>query len=165
VWMGGMALLFVLVPHWLLDVLRPENMGAEWFSTVQEKGTVLLRFVACYCLLSSMALIYFGAVRGAGDTHYVMWVIVITAILLLSVPLFIAQEMFGAGLNVLWGIFTFYVLAHSAIAYHRFHTGPWKSMRVIETPVPETPLSSADDTVTAADKRICAPLVRSEDID
>lgn len=136
-WMGGMAVLFVVVPEWLLDVFRPQDMSAAWFAVVQDKGVVLLRFVACYSLLSSSALIYFGAVRGAGDTHYVMWAMAFSAIVLLAVPLFFVQQVLNVGLNGLWAVFTFYVVALSAIAYRRFHYGPWKTMLVIETPQQE----------------------------
>jgi MATE family multidrug resistance protein len=143
-WMGTMALLFITVPGWLLDVFRPQDMNAAWFAEVQKEGVVLLRFVACYSLLSSMALIYFGAVRGAGDTHYVMWAIVFSAIMLLAVPLLVAQMVFDAGLNGLWAVFTLYVVVLSAIAYRRFHYGPWKTMLVIEREQPEAAVT--DDT-------------------
>lgn len=157
-WMGTMAVLFVTVPEWLLGVFKPENMSAEWFAVVQNKGTVLLRFVAGYSLLSSMALIYFGAVRGAGDTLYVMWTMVITAIALLAVPLYLALEFLNPGLNALWGIFTFYVVVLSAVAYRRFHYGPWKSMRVIETPTP----AEAHEAFAEGEQNGCVPVVDEE---
>lgn len=138
VWMGSMAVLFVTAPEWLLSVFRPEEMpgGADavWFAQVEQAGVVLLRFVALYSLLSSTMLVYFGAVRGAGDTVFVMWAIMLSAILLLAVPIYVAQAFFGAGLNALWGIFTLYVVVLSVVAYLRYHRGPWKTMLVIERP-------------------------------
>lgn len=131
-WMGSMALLFVTVPEWLLSTFRPHGTGSEWFPAVEETGVRLMRFVAAYSLLDVIALIYFGAVRGAGDTLYVMWVMVIGAVMVLALPLYLAQELFAAQLNTLWAIFTFYVVLLCCMAYYRFHYGPWKSMLVIE---------------------------------
>jgi len=143
-WMGSMAILFIVVPEWLLSVFQPTNMSAEWFSVVQAKSVVLLRFVAGYSVLSSMALIYFGAVRGAGDTHYVMWAMAGSALVLLAAPLYAVQELFNPGLSVLWAIFTVYVVALSVLAYRRYHYGPWRTMLVIEQEVVATVQAAGD---------------------
>ncbi len=139
VWMGFMALTFVLAPHWLMDIFRPHDaaVDASWFAEVRESGVVLLRYVAGYSLLSSTMLVYFGAVRGAGDTRFPMWAMLACAVLLLVVPLQVMEGKPWTSLDLMWAVFTVYVLALCVLAYWRFRFGPWRSMLVIERASPE----------------------------
>jgi len=95
---------------------------------------MLLRFVAFYSFFDSASIIFSCAVRGAGDTIFVM-IVSIFSIIALAFPTYIAVYWLEAGLNTCWVIATVYISALSFVYYIRFKQGRWKKMRVIETVV------------------------------
>lgn len=136
-WTLGMMAVYLFAPHLVLDLFRPAGTGdAEWAGIVAT-GVLLLRYVALYCLFDTVAVIYFGALKGAGDIVFVMKAMAAIAVLGLIVPSWLALEVYGAGLEAAWRIVTIYVLLLSAGAYLRFRQGGWRSKRVIEAEPPE----------------------------
>jgi MATE family multidrug resistance protein len=81
-----------------------------------------------------MNLIFSSAIKGAGDTRYVMFMVVITSTLVLVIPTYLAVVVLGYGLMVPWITFSTYVIVLSFMFFFRFLGGKWKSMRVIEMP-------------------------------
>jgi len=145
-YMAIVAALYVIAPgiflEPFLDHARPDT------TAIREIGTVLLRFIALYCLFDSASIIFASAIKGAGDTRFVMFTILAAAVCVLSVPCYLAIHYFGAGLYTTWTIGTAYVCLLGIVFLLRFRGGKWKAMRVIEeTPVlippafPESPLS------------------------
>ena len=95
----------------------------------------LLRFVAFYCLFDTGNLIFSGALKGAGDTRFVMIVSVSLNWLLMVVPSYIAIKLRPgiAGLYLAWLALAVYVCVLAIVFLFRFLCGKWKTMRVIET--------------------------------
>jgi MATE family multidrug resistance protein len=134
-YMGGMSLLFLFAPHFLLELFRPLDMSDAEFIPVLEMGTIMLRFVAAYSLLDAMMLMYSGALKGAGDTRFVMWSIGACSLGIVVVPLYLAVEWFGSGYMVPWSLISLYVLVLALIFGWRFRQGKWRTMSVIEDDV------------------------------
>ena len=132
-WMVLLAGCFFLFPEWLLNIFKPGSMSVTEFAPVRELGVLVLRFVAFYCLFDAVTIIYFGAVKGAGDTNFVMWAMLACAIGALILPLYIAQSVFQAGLTTLWTIFAFYIALLAAIAFWRFSGDKWMKITLVET--------------------------------
>lgn len=132
-WMGCMSLIFLLFPEQLFGLFKPSGLAGEEFMAIQDTGVVLLRFLVLYALFDPFSIVYFGAVKGAGDTHFVMWTMVTTGILVLALPLVIVHHYFNAELIVFWGIFSLYISILMVVATWRFYKGPWRTMRVVET--------------------------------
>ena len=65
-----------------------------------------MRFVAVVCFFDALNLIFSGAIKGAGDTRFIMWTIGV-----MIAPVYIAIELLGAGLYTAWTMATFYVCA------------------------------------------------------
>ena len=109
------------------------------FSEIYGYAVVLLRFVAVYCVFDTMNIIFCSAIKGAGDTRYVMIATVILSVFVLIIPVFVAVEILEWGLMVAWVFATVYVISLGMTFYLRFRGGKWKSMRVIELepPIPE----------------------------
>ncbi|MDF1552431.1 MAG: MATE family efflux transporter [Deferrisomatales bacterium] len=126
------ALTFVLVPDALLALFRTRDLPLEAFGPVVEQGRVLLRFVAVICLIDAPSMMFLGALKGAGDTHFVMWTLGSCSLLVLALPSYLLVEHLGAGLYGPWTCFTLYVIALTAAATLRFRGGKWMGMRVIE---------------------------------
>lgn len=130
-----MSMLYVFTPY---IFVWPFAAGAEPGSLVEiEKMVViLLRFIAIYVLFDALSITFSSGIKGAGDTRFVMFMIVGFAIFGLTLPLYIALVIFKMGLYTAWAIITVYIILLGFIFMFRFLGGKWKSMRVIETPEP-----------------------------
>ena len=130
-YMGVMALSYVLLP----DVfLKPFASGAdmETFEPVREISVVLLRFVAFYCVFDAIFITFSSAVKGAGDTRFVMWMTLVFSTLIQIAPTYLAVVVFGWGLYVAWAFMSAFIAVMALGFYLRFRGGKWKAMRVIE---------------------------------
>ena len=131
-YMFVIALAYLFIPE--LFVL-PFAAGAdpESFAEIYRLTVLLLRFVAVYSVFDTMNLVFASAIKGAGDTRYVMFAIIITSALVLVVPTYMGVMVMGWGVMVSWINISAYVIVLSLIFLLRFLGGKWKLMRVIET--------------------------------
>jgi multidrug resistance protein, MATE family len=128
------ALLYLSVPGWFLlmhsQVASPEEHSQ--FEQTRELTLLLLRFVAAYCIFDAMQIIFVGALKGAGDTIFIM--VTAACVSATSLALGLAGERwFGWEVIGWWGVLTGWIFALGAIYLLRFLQGKWKTMRVIET--------------------------------
>ncbi len=142
---GTIAFLYVAVPGVFLLPFSAHASQTE-FREIRDITVVLLRFVAVYSLFDTMNIIFASAIKGAGDTRFVMRMIFFLSTFVLALPSWIAVTFFHADVYALWVIATVYVCALGTGFLIRFLGGKWKTMRVIEfsPPViasvpPETP--------------------------
>ncbi|MGO9567841.1 MAG: MATE family efflux transporter [Desulfomonilaceae bacterium] len=127
-----LAVLYLLVPGFLLELFRPAAHGGEEFETVLAKGVVLVRLVAIYTLFDTMFIVFSGALKGAGDTRFAMWAQVLMAWIFFVPPVYLIVEYFHVGLFAAWGWVLVYVVALGVIFWLRFRSGYWKTIRIIE---------------------------------
>ncbi|RMF60876.1 MAG: MATE family efflux transporter [Calditrichaeota bacterium] len=109
----------------------------EHFDSIQYMIEVLLKFVAVYCLFDAGNMIFSGALKGAGDTRFVAISSVVLSWVLMLIPSYITLRFFSGNIYWLWLFVTLYIAGLCVIFFWRFQKGRWKSMRVIETPLPE----------------------------
>lgn len=153
----GIAALYTLVfgvlyvaaaDLFLLPFKTAEN--AEEFAQVRAVAIVLLRFVAAYCMFDATQVIFVGALRGAGDTRFIL--IVTTLVSATSIALgMVGQELWGWGLLGWWWVMTGWIASLAFIYWGRFWQGKWRSMRVIEQELPDDVGSDADSPVAGHD--------------
>lgn len=135
----------------LLPFKSAENV--EEFNQVRDVAIILLRFVAAYCLFDAAQIIFVGALRGAGDTRFVL--LTTTLVSGTSIALgVLGQNVFGWGLYGWWWGMTGWIASLAVIYWLRFAQGRWRSMRVIE---PEPP--AADENLTVAQEQADASTV------
>ncbi|WP_235893825.1 MATE family efflux transporter [Oceanidesulfovibrio indonesiensis] len=140
-WSLAMIAIYIFAPRVIMDWFRPIGTSdAEWAAIVS-MGVVLLRFVALYCLFDTVAVIYFGALKGAGDILFVMRAIGTIAVFGLAIPAWLVLEVLHAGLIAAWIVVSVYVVLLGAAGWLRFRQGGWRSMRVIESAPVEEPSS------------------------
>ncbi|MFO7984635.1 MAG: MATE family efflux transporter, partial [Desulfatiglandaceae bacterium] len=60
-------------------------------------GIILLRFVAVFCLFDALNLVFSGALKGAGDTRFIMWTVAGLSLGVMILPVYVAVEVLGAG--------------------------------------------------------------------
>ncbi len=138
-WMFLMAVLFVVFPRPLVMLFAPKDPveHAAFIASVVPIASVMLRFIAFYSLFDSVNLVYTSALKGAGDTRFVMLITLALSVFALIVPVYIVVEVLDLGPNWAMAVATFYIIVMAAAYYLRFRAGHWKSMRVIETPIPQ----------------------------
>jgi MATE family multidrug resistance protein len=135
VYMASIAAAYVLVP----DIfVAPFSLHADpqVFTEIYSFSVVLLRFVAVYSIFDTMNIIFCSAIKGAGDTRYVLFMTVILSLFVLIIPTYLAIVVFKYGLTVSWVLATAYIILLGVIFYLRFLGGKWKTMRVIEQRTP-----------------------------
>lgn len=126
------AAVFVLTPEPLLGLFRDDHQTAARYNQVMEVGVLLMRFVAVFCLFDALNLVFSGALKGAGDTRFIMWTVAGLSIGVMILPVYVAVEVLGAGLYTAWVLATLYISALGIAFWWRYQKGQWKKMRVIE---------------------------------
>ncbi|NQV13835.1 MATE family efflux transporter [bacterium] len=121
------TLLYIFLPE---VFIAPFNASAE---TVRV-SIILLRFVAVYALFDTLSILYSSAVKGAGDTHFVMRITTALSIFVLIIPTYIAVDIFHSSLYLPWAFCSLFIITMGLTFWGRFLGGKWKSMSVIESP-------------------------------
>lgn len=125
--------LFSLAPQWLLSFYR---LGQDDPATLEAiaLAKTLLWFVALYVLFDSIQLILAGALRGAGDTWFVL-----SAAIGVTVTSFIVGHLgqplahrLGISLTLWWwGVITALVVLLAAAMSVRYLSGRWQQIRMV----------------------------------
>jgi MATE family multidrug resistance protein len=117
----------ILMAHWSMVEQRD-------FPQLRELTIELLRFVAAYCLFDGMNVIFSAAIKGAGDTRFVM----ITTLVASVIPVvltWVGIRQFDLGIYWAWSVMTAWVTSLGFIYLWRYWQGKWRHMRVIEDPL------------------------------
>jgi len=142
--------LYVFVPGIFVKPFEA-HADPESFAAIRTIALTLLRFVAVFCVFDTINLVFSAAIKGAGDTRFVMRMLLVMSLFVLIVPSYVAMVVFGSSIYVGWAIATVYIGALGTSFLCRFLGGKWKSMRVIEKVVhavpqtlPEAPTASIE---------------------
>jgi MATE family multidrug resistance protein len=130
VYMVATSVVYLTLPGLFADLFAPRD-GSASFGAVRDATVLLLRFVAAYSLFDSLNIVFGSALKGAGDTRFVMGYLIVMASLGLVAPSVILIGVLGYGLITAWLVVTLYIIALALGFLLRFLTGRWKSMRVI----------------------------------
>jgi len=131
-YMGFMGVIFVLFPGPLLELFRTRGEAGSDFGSVVDMGTVLLRYVAAFTLIDAVAIVYMGALKGAGDTKFIMQAMGLASFGCLVIPISIMTYYGVAGVHGPWACLLAYVTVLAFVFMYRFRKGGWRSIRVIE---------------------------------
>lgn len=133
VYMTLLAVFFVFLPEPLLYLFKARYYSPEQYAEIMNLGVVLMRFVAVFCFFDALNLIYSGAIKGAGDTRFIMWTVAALSLGGMIIPVYLAIEVMGAGIYTAWTLASFYACALGVAFMLRYRQGKWKKMRVIES--------------------------------
>lgn len=144
-YMGAFALMYVAAPDLFL-IGHAAGTAPEQFAGLRDTTVILLRFVAAYCLFDALNLMFVSAIKGAGDTRFILATnLVLSPLPVLAVWLGITH--LGWGLVRCWVVLTAWIVALGVIYTCRFLQGRWRTMRVIEHEL----LPDNDDGETTAE--------------
>ena len=131
IYMGLIALTYFFLPGIYLYAYEVNANPAE-FIRIKEFAVVLLKFVAVYSIFDTLNLVFASAIKGAGDTKFVMLIGLLLSTLLLVIPSYIALVVMKRGLYEAWLIASIYISMLGFSYLIRFLSGKWKTMTVIE---------------------------------
>ncbi len=139
-WAGIMVVVFVLGAPPLVQ------MFAQGFTAGDEQilplARTLLRLAALYTLADATGVVFSGALRGAGDTK---WVLIISGILhwVMATGAFVGIRILALPPVAVWFFFIAFVMSVATSMYIRHRKGAWERIRLVETPAAASAQSQA----------------------
>ncbi|QDU25661.1 Multidrug resistance protein MdtK [Anatilimnocola aggregata] len=124
------AAAYWFVPDWFI-YFHAQGADPAEFTRVRELTITLLRFVAIYCLFDATQIIFVSALKGAGDTRFVLYVAIVLSTLMIVLGK-IAEHYYHWGIFGWWYVMTGWIFAMAFVYLVRFLQGSWRTMRVIE---------------------------------
>ncbi len=125
------AVTFIGLPNVYLSLFQAGSSGNE-MTPVLALGTILLRIVAFYTLFDNIFIVLSGALTGAGDTRFSMWMQIGISWLIFVPAIYIIIEYAQLGFVVPWYCLLVYVALLAGIFFLRFRTGQWKKIKMID---------------------------------
>lgn len=135
-YMGVVALTFLVFPKAYFSLFTGESGGMVLLDEVLGQGRLLMLLLALWGMLDAINLVFGGALKGAGDTRFVL-ISTSIAIWLIWIPgeLFLLLGL-RTGLIPAWLWMTVFVSLLSVVFWFRFRSGKWKFIEMIQ---PEPP--------------------------
>ncbi|MFI4875844.1 MAG: MATE family efflux transporter [Blastopirellula sp. JB062] len=131
VYSGAMAIAYWSLPELFLTFHQATDPEAiQEAEGVLATTTVLLRFVAFFCFLDAINVVFVSALKGAGDVKFVM----IASCVIALVPIGVGGAVLfaGGGIYACWFVLTIWGFVMGATNLVRFLLGNWREMKVIE---------------------------------
>jgi len=151
-YMSFFAIAYVLMPRVLLAPFGARANPAE-FAPLADLAAPMLLFVAVYSLFDGVNLIFSAALKGAGDTLFIMLTSAGLGFGLMVLPTWLVCRTGHGNIWLAWGFLTLFIIALAGCYLGRFLQGKWRAMRVTEsfhapltavTPSPEVPLTDGE---------------------
>jgi MATE family multidrug resistance protein len=136
------ALTFVLMPE---VYIRLFARGDVPFDEIFNLARTLLIFASCWGLMDSTNLILSGALRGAGDTHFVMWYETSMAWFFFAAGELLIVLVLKLGVIAAWAWALVYISLLAVGMIARFRTKRWQLIELIERQ--ETGLEASVDGI------------------
>ncbi|MDD2310664.1 MAG: MATE family efflux transporter [Desulfuromonadaceae bacterium] len=126
IWMLAMAILFTTTSGPLMSIFA--GNGSESVRIV-ETGSMLMKFVAFYCMFDAANIMIGCVLASAGDTHWIARTFFICTSVFL-VLLWLVDRIIP-GLIAEWSLATIFVFATAVIWSVRFRFGAWRKVQVL----------------------------------
>lgn len=97
----------------------------------RQLGHLLLMLLSCWAAFDAVTLIMEGALKGAGDTRYVM-LVQLGVSCLLWMPMVLAVMRWHPTIGWMWGTMPLYCGTCATLILIRFLLGKWKNIRLVQ---------------------------------
>ncbi len=135
-------ILFSCFSSTLVNLFRPDGVDSL-FIQAKPIAVFMIRAVSLYVMLEAMMLCFMGALRGAGDTFWAMFISV-TLHWVLVIVLFLSLKVFGMSLQISWSVMIGIFSIFSFIFYLRYSGGKWREISIVSDK-PFSPVAVRDD--------------------
>jgi MATE family multidrug resistance protein len=123
------ALSFVLMPEVYIHLFARGDIP---FAEISGLARTLLLFAACWGLMDATNLILSGALRGAGDTHFVMWYETAMAWFFFAAGELLLVLVLKRGVLAAWAWALVYICLLALGMVARFRSKRWQLIELIE---------------------------------
>ncbi|MBN1647254.1 MAG: MATE family efflux transporter [Spirochaetales bacterium] len=130
-----MIILFISIPGRLADMYAG-SFSPEEYEVIIPLARMMLRLAAIYILADATQLVFAGALRGAGDTKWVMRTSGILHYIMASLAVVLIKVLKIRPEQV-WIMFILFVISLGISMFLRFRFGKWKKIMMIQ-PVPDS---------------------------
>ena len=123
------GLMLVTQPNWFIAPFV-QGMTPEVYASTIPLVKDLLTVVAMFCVFEAASMMMAGALKGAGDTHFVAWAGILCSWLVLVLPTALLAYFWHG--NLLWSWLFFLLSGFTMCLVHwlRFRAAKWKLLRV-----------------------------------
>ena len=128
IYAASMMLIFVFGANTLVRIFT--SGLEEGNSDIALLASMMLRLAALYTMGDATQLIYAGALRGAGDTKFVMWISVGAHWFFAGIAWFFIKVLNISAVSV-WVIFICFVLLLGVGMLLRYRLGGWRKMSLV----------------------------------
>ena len=125
-----LAATFVLFPGFYTRLFFSPDSACTIEELLSTSGK-LLAIIAAWGIFDAVNLMYSGALRGAGDTKFVVWVSGLLAWLFWIPGVIYLYAVRNAGIVTLWLFTSFYVAIFALAFFLRFRAGHWKRIDLL----------------------------------
>lgn len=122
---------FVFAPETIIALfMTPGEMGGE-YEKILQMGSTLLRMVSVYVLLDVFYMIFAAALKGAGDTRFLLCLLFWGSLVCMILPLSIGIRFLGMGIYAAWSCIIVFIGFLAVATALRYHGRKWEGMLVI----------------------------------
>jgi MATE family multidrug resistance protein len=127
-------ILLTVAPRWLLSLFHSADILPDQWTRINEDGIILLRIIAVTIFFDAGYMVFTGALKGAGDTRFIMWSLLLLSGGVMVLPVWIGVQVFGQGLFYVWFWVAMFILSLWGVTGWRYSQGRWRAMRVVDRP-------------------------------
>ncbi len=132
------SMIFVVLyggfPDWIMQVYALDT-DTERFAAMRPVLRPLLYFIAGYCVFDAFQTVFVGALKGAGDTRFVLGGHLFAGATTVIGGILVNRWSGLDGLYYWWSVISVWVVMLAVIFTLRYLQGGWQTKRVIEPPV------------------------------
>lgn len=126
IWMLATGLLFATASAPLMSFFAGAGPEGEQIVTT---GSLILKFVALYCILDAANILTGWMLASAGDTRWLAWAYLASSGIFLGLLWMV--DRFMPSLVAEWTLATIFIAATAVIWLIRFQSGAWRKARVL----------------------------------
>jgi multidrug resistance protein, MATE family len=121
------VVLYLLIPDHVITFHREMMPKDAAFYSIRGTAVILLRLAGLYLIIECIQLVFSGAIKGAGDTWFVLKTIIVVAIL--TMLGYYAANHFG--LYAMWSVYILQIALLGGACVVRFFGGKWKNLSIM----------------------------------
>ncbi len=125
-------LIFIFFPEQILSPFIQAGINSANQEAIIAIGSKLLMIVSGYILLDAVYMVFSGALKGAGDTRFLMICVGCTSLLLFVIPVYVGITWFNMEIGGAWLCVLLFIIGLFLLSAGRYRTGKWQKMLVIE---------------------------------
>ncbi len=131
-YIAAIGITFLLFPGFYTSVFEGNAAGTVPFAELQRAVRILLAMLAVWGMADATAIILSGALKGAGDTHFVMYFQSAVAWGFLVLGQLLIVLVFKLNIYISWSWTLIYIVLLAIGFTLRFRSGRWKSIDLLD---------------------------------